>query len=198
MQPQNPNPDFNFILKNDQPAKRGLPTPNLPKWAKISLAVVAGLIILIIISSVLSGRKNSNNQVYANVLARNAETLRVTALVQQLRLRDPQTQALAATVTGTFTSDQIQMTNYLAKLHIKVSSVQLASVQDKSTDANLQTASQNNSLDSAYADYLKTAIAKYQTDLQDAYKAAGPNGKTILSSSYDSTKALLATAPLKG
>jgi DNA-binding response OmpR family regulator len=159
---------------------------------------VVGLIILIIISSLLSGRKSGSTQPIALALARNAETLRVTTLAQtQLRLQDPQTQALAATVNASLTSDKAQLLSYLAINHAKVGTSQLAIDTDRSTDANFQTASQNNSLDSAYVAYLKTALPKYQTDLINAYNAAGSNGKKLLSSSYDSTKALLATPPLK-
>lgn len=44
---------------------------------------------------------------------------------------------------------------------------------------------------------LKSALARYRTDLQNAYKVAGPNGKKLLSGSYDSTQALMGAAPLK-
>ena len=199
MQPQNPNPDFDFMLKDKQAPKKRLTLPslNLPKPAKIALAVVAAIFVLIIIFSLLSGRGSGSTQDILNVLARDQETLRVTALVQQLSLQDPQTQALAATVSGSLTSDKAQLTSYLAKNHATVSAAQLAADKDPSTDSSLQSASQNNGLDAAYVAYLKNSLAKYETDLQTAYKSAGPNGKILLSNAFDSAKNLLNSAPLK-
>jgi hypothetical protein len=131
-------------------------------------------------------------------MARGQEVLRVTQLTQQtLPLQDPSTQALAATVYASVSSDEAQLKSYLSKSHIKVGTAALAADTDKTTDSSLQSASQNNGLDSAYVSYLKTALAKYQTDLQTAYKAAGPNGKTILKTAFDSTATLLASPQLK-
>jgi len=199
MQPQNPNPDFDFMFKDKQSSKKSLlPSLNLPKPAKIGLAIVVGLIILTVISSLLSGRNKGSTQAFIDVLARGQETQRVTQLVQQqLQLQDPQTTALAATVSSCLASDTAQITSYLSKNHIKVNATQLAADKDPSTDANMQTASQNNNLDSAYVNYLKGALGKYETDLQTAYKSAGPNGKQLLQTAFGSTDTLLTTPPLK-
>jgi hypothetical protein len=198
MQPQSPNPNFDFIMKDNQPAKRGPGMPNLPKGAKIALAAVGGIIILIIISSLISGRNKGSSQGFVGVLARGTETLRVTGVAQQqLHLQDPQTQALAATVSAALGSDQKQISAYLAQNNVKVSKLQLAADTDKSTDASLQAASQNNGLDAAYVNYLKTALTKYQADLQSAYSKAGPNGKRILVTSSESVRTLLNSAPFK-
>jgi len=198
MQPQSPDPNFDFMLKDQQPAKKSLlPSLNLPKPAKIALAVVGVIIVLVVISSLLSGRKSGSTQGFINVLARGQETLRVTALVQQLNLQDPRTQALAATVSAALTSDKTQITSYLAKNKTKASTAQLAIDTDKSTDSSLQSASQNNGLDATYVNYLKTALGKYETDAQTAYKSAGPNGQKLLTDAFDSASTLLSAPPLK-
>jgi hypothetical protein len=197
MQPQSPDPKFDFMLKDNQPAKRGLALPNMPKPVKIILAAIIGVILLIIIYSLLSGRSSGATQPVINSMARGQETLRVTKLVQQLQPQDPTTQALAATVSAALSSDQAQLKSYLAANHTKPSAALLAADADKSADTQLQSASQNNSLDAAYAAYLKTNLAKYQTDLQTAYQSAGPKGKAILKVAFDSTTTLLSTPPLK-
>jgi hypothetical protein len=198
MQPQSPNPNFDFMLKDQPQPKRSL-MPNLSKPLKIGLAVAGGIILLIIISSLLSGRKSSASQPIIGALARGQEILRVTALIQQppLQLRDPQTQALSATVSSSLSSDRQQLISYLAKNHTKVSAVQLAADINKSTDASLQSASQNNNLDSAYVTYLKSNLGTYQTDVQTAYKSAGPNGKALLQKSFDSVNTILSSPQLK-
>jgi hypothetical protein len=200
MQPQNPNPDFDFMLKDNQGPKRRLPLPslNLPKPIKIGLVVMAAIVVLIIISSLLSGRSTGNNQPVINALARDQEILRVTSLVQtQLHLQDPQTQAAAATAASMLTSEKIELVSYLAQIHTNVSAAQLNADIDKTTDSSLQTASQNNGLDTAYVAYLKDNLAKYQTDLQTAYTSAGPNGKKLLNNAFNSNAALLNSSPLK-
>jgi hypothetical protein len=198
MQPQSPDPKIDFMLKNQAPAKRGFGLPALSKPIKIMLGAILAVILLVIISSALSGHKGGATKDITAALARGQETLRVTQLTQQqLKFQDPNTQALAATVNVTLSSDQQQLLAYLSKNHTKVSKVQLASDIDKTTDTNLQSASQNNSLDSAYVSYLKDSLSKYQADLQAAYNAAGPNGKAILKSAYDGTTTLLSNPPLK-
>jgi hypothetical protein len=198
MQPQSPNPNFDFMLKDQPKPKRSL-MPNLSKPLKIGLAVTGGIILLIIISSLLSGRNNGASQPIIGALARGQEILRVTALLQQppLQLRDPQTQALSATVSSSLSSDQQQLVSYLAKNHTKVNTVQLAADVNKSTDASLQSASQNNNLDSAYITYLKSNLGTYQTDIQTAYKSAGSNGKALLQKSFDSVNTILSSPQLK-
>jgi hypothetical protein len=198
MQPKSPNKDFDFMLKQDKPAKRGLLMPALPKPAKIGLSVLGAIIVVIIISSLLSGRKSGSTTAFEGALARAQETLRVTTFVQQkLSLKDPQTQALAATVNSALSSDKQQITSYLAQNHINVSAAQLAADTDKTTDTSLQSAAQNNSLDAAYVNYLKSALGKYATDLQNTYKLTGPNGKKILAGTFESTRTLLNSPPVK-
>jgi hypothetical protein len=198
MQPSSPDPKFDFMLKNNPQPKRGLPLPSFSKPVKIILAATIGVLLLVVISSILSGGKGGSTQPVVNAVARGQEILRVTGLTQQqIHLQDPTTQAVAATVSAALTSDQQQLSSYLASSHTKLSKLQLAADTDKTTDAQLQSASQNNNLDQAYVTYLQQALAKYQADLQTAYKAVGPKGKTILKSAYDSTSTLLSTAPLK-
>jgi hypothetical protein len=112
-------------------------------------------------------------------------------------LQDPTTQALAATVEATLSSDQDQLNAYLATNKVKVNKLQLAADTDKTVDAQLQTAQQNNSLDDAYKTYLRADLAKYLSDLQAAYKNVGPKGQVILKNSFDSAKIILNSPPIK-
>jgi hypothetical protein len=198
MQPKSPSPDFDFMLKDNKPAKRGLPIPNLPKPILVGLAAVIVIILIIVASSAISGRHKGSAQPFIGVLARGQETLRVTKLVKdQLGLQDPQAQALAATVNISLSSDQQQLKSYLLKNKMNFSAVELAGDIDKTADTSLQTASQNNGLDAAYVAYLKNALGRYQSDLQAAQNGAGPNGKKILGDSIESTRTLLNSAPVK-
>jgi len=198
MQPQSPNPQFDFMLKNNQPAKRGLTMPSWPRPVKITGVVVIAILLLIIVSSALSGHKNGATKDLVSAVARSQEILRVTQLTQtQLQLQDPGTQALAATVYASLSSDQQQIISYLAKSKTKISKSELAADTDKTSDSSLQAALQNNQLDSAYKSYIKSALAQYQQDLNTAYKPLGPVGKNIVKTAYGSAGTILNTAPLK-
>jgi len=196
MQPTSPDPKFDFMLKNNQQTKRRLPLPTLPRPAKIILTVVAVIFLLILASSLLSGRGGGGTKDIISAMARGQETLRVTQIIQP-QLQDPSAQALAATASSSLASDQQQLKAYLATNHTKIGTAQLAADTDKTTDASLQTALQNNNLDTAYVAYLKTSLNEYQTSLQTAYSSAGTKGKVILKAAFDSTGTLLASPQLK-
>lgn len=196
MQPQkpaSPNPQYDFIMSDKQASQKGLKLPSLglPKPVKIGLAVLIGLIILIVAYSLLTSGKSSNSQLYASALARAQEIARVSTSVGTLA-QDSQTQNLAATTQNALSSEQAQITSYLAEQKIKVSTSSLAADDNTATDTQMQNAATNGNLPGVYASYLKTQLAEYQNDLQSVYKTAGPNGKTILNSAYNSTVVLLA------
>lgn len=196
MQPQSPNHDFDFMLK-EQPKARRLPLPGLSRPVQIAAGVVLAIIIIIIGSSLLSGRGKIDTKSYVDILARGQETLRVTSYVQTLQLQDPQVEAAAATVSGALASDKQQILDYLQKNHVKVDPKALAADADKTTDTSMQTASQNNNLDSVYKSYLRTSLSAYENDIRAAYPKAGSNGKAVLNAASISTTTLLTSPPLK-
>lgn len=197
MQPQSPDPSFDFMLKNQPQAKRTLGLPALSRPVKLVLAAVGAIIVIVVLGSVLGGRGGGAVAAVDGVLARGGEIQRVTAEVQQLNLQDPTNQALAATVAAALSSDQAQLKQYLKANHETISRAQLAADLDKTTDAQMQSASQNNNLDQAYVVYLQQGLAKYRSDIQAAYQAAGPKGKAILKDSFEGVNTLLTTPPLK-
>lgn len=194
MQPQSPNPQYDFIMKDGQRAKKGfgLPKLNLPRPVLISLAGIVGLFILIIGYSLLSSGKTSSSQGYVAAMARAQEIARVSTSVATLA-QDSPTQNLAATAQNTLSSEQAQLTTYLKGQKIKVSTVALAADKSSATDTQMQTASTNGNLASVYAAYLKTQLGLYQKEIQIAYKTAGPSGKAILNAAYASVKVILAS-----
>jgi hypothetical protein len=198
MQPQSPNPDFDFMLKDQQPARRGLSMPGLPRPALYGIAGVVIIILLIVVFSIFSGSKGGSTQSIIGALARGQETLRITDLVQtQLQLQDPQTKALAATVSASLNSDQSRFKSYLLSNKVKPNPKQLAADLDATTDASMRSASQSNNLDQAYKAYLQSALSKYETELKTAYQKAGPKGKELLNEASISASALLTSPQLK-
>lgn len=197
MQPTSPNGQFDFMLKNQPQTKKGI-LPGISKPIKIIVGAIIGLLLLVIVISLFTGGSSVASQPIVSSMARGQEILRVTALTDsQLPLQDPSAKALAATVTATLTSDQSSFSKYLAKNGVKITKLELAADTDKTTEAQLQSAMQNNNLDSAYENYVKENLSKYALSLQTAYKSAGPNGKKILKSAFDSTTIILNSPPLK-
>ena len=172
-----------------------LPKVNLPKPVKIAIGVIVALIIVIVLSSILFGNKTGSYQPYLSTLARAQEITRVSALAQD-DSQDQTVQNLAATVQTTLSSQQAQITAYLKSNKASFGAKQLAADSDKSADAALQTATQNNNLQSVYQAYLKQNLALYKADISAAYAKAGPQGKTVLDNAYASVQTLLASPPL--
>jgi hypothetical protein len=198
MQPQTPSQQFDFITKDGPAAsKKGfkLPSTGLPKILTRSILIVFILAILIVVYSIIAGSSGSRDEDYIGALARGQEIIRVSTNVGQLS-QNPSTQNLAATIQASLTSQQSQITTYLTGQKVKVSTAQLNADQNSSTDSQMQTASTNGNLDDTYYAYLKTQLGVYQNDLQTAYKSAGPHGKVILTSAYNSVQVILQSSQL--
>lgn len=201
MQPQeippNPNPNMDFIMNSGPAPKKGfsLPKANLPRPVKLAIGGVVVLFIIIVLSSVLFANKSGNYQPYLSALARAQEISRVSALAQD-DSQDQAVQNLAATVQTSLSSQQAQITAYLKTNKASFSPKQLAADTDKTSDNQMQTAAQNNNLAGVYQAYLKQNLALYKADLSAAYTKAGPKGKAILNSAYDSVQTLLSSPPL--
>lgn len=186
-QPNAPNPNYDFILSGNQPAKPrfGLGLPKLPKPLSTAVVVVLVLFLLIIIYVVAFGSKSTSNAPLVSVMTRAQEIDRVSALVTQAA-QDDDTKSLAATVSSTLTSEQAQLTHYTGKLSANT----LAADQNKTTDTQIQNTPPNN-LNQYYKSYLKTSLALYETSLSTAYKSAKASAKPILTSAFASTDTIV-------
>ena len=160
------------------------------------MAVVGGLFVLVILYSLFLGGKATNSDQLTAVAARAEEIARVSALVQS-GSHSADTQGLAATTGAVMASQEQQVQAYLATNKTKVDKNKLAARLDKSTDAALATALQNNNYDQTYFDYLKANLTSYQNDLTTAYKGAGKKAQAILDMAYASVQALRSAPQLK-
>lgn len=196
MQPQSPSSDksYNFIFNETQKTKRSL-VPNMSGPVLI-LVIAVGLIVLLILISVLFlGKGKTSSTDLVEILGRAQEINRVNTLEQQ-QLKDPNTQGLLATTQVVLTSQQTELNGYAKAHKIKVDAKKLATYQNSQTDAQLQTAAQNNNLDSAYSTYLKQALQSYSGSLAKAYQDSKDNSfKATINSAYISTQTLLGNPP---
>ncbi len=193
----NKNP-YEFILKEEQThagSKFGLPKMSMPVMI---VAVVLILMVLVIIYGVAFGKKNNQKQTgMLDILGQAQEISRVST-AQENSLHDPNVIDVEATAKSTLTSDQAQIKGYLTSQKVKVDEKKLATYENPQTDSQLKAAAQNNNLDKAYTNYLKSALAAYSNSVKSTYSAvSSQQEKVILSNSYDSAQVLLSSPVFK-
>lgn len=198
--PQEPlspsNPDYNFIFNGEQkPKKRfniSLPgVSSLPRPVVFGLIAAIALIVIIPIASAIFS-KTPNSEQLVRAAAKAQEIIRISGMVGQ-QTRDSNTQSLAITTSSSLLSDQVQLKTYLSSHKTKVNSKSLAVYLNKNTDAELQTATQTNSLETAYAAYLKKQLTDYRNYLQQVYPDSPSKAKLILKEAFTSSSVLLST-----
>lgn len=196
MQPQSPNPNLDFIMKDQPKPKKsfGLPSLGLPRPVVIGLTAIIGLIIIVLIYGLVFGGKGAGSASLTSLAARAQEMSR-TANLAVTDSHDPNLQALATTVKTTMVSQENQFSAYLSANGQKVDPKVLAASQNSSTDQLFQTASQNGNLTSTYANYLVSNLNSYKIELTDqATKTSSSTLKNILVGSIDSVQVLIDNA----
>jgi len=183
-----PNPQYDFILRDPQKPRRSI---KLPKPVFMLVGLVAAVFILIIVSSLVKSNKASKIQPMIEVVGRAQEIARVSGNIQS-QSNDPYTQYLAATTQITFSSEQYQLSKYLASHGTKITTAELLVYKDSKTDTLLQTAQQYNNLEPTYDAYLKTSLIAYQNSLKAASAGAPAARLAILNDDFASTQVLLA------
>lgn len=180
---------FDFMLKDRPKPKRslGLPSGIAGKILVIGVAIV----VIILAASLIFGGKKSNTTQVLDLMAQQQEMIRVSKL-EDRQFTDANVLNLSATTQETLQSQQAQLKLYLSKIKAKYKLKQLAARTNQSTDAQLQTAYQNNNLEKAYVLYLKNALATYQSSIQELYKTTPSKTlKLSLNEAYSSVAVLL-------
>jgi hypothetical protein len=197
MQPeQAPPPDYNFILQ-DKPKPKTSLMPNMPRVVLYGIGAVIAVLLLILIFGLVFGQKNTGTANILEAIGRSQEISRVTE-AQSPKLKDPTTLSLASTTQASLTSEQSELTGWLAKHKVKADPKKLAIYKNSATDDQLQQAAQNNNLDSAYLAYLNKSLTEYANALSNAYRAtSSPSAKIILKESFDSAQTLLSAPVFK-
>lgn len=168
----------------------------MPKPAKIVLAAVGILFVLVIFYAIFFGGKTTNTDQLTSVMARAREIGRVSVLVQQ-QAKDTSTKDLATTAEAVLSSQEQELKSYFSDRKVKVNPKKLAVRLDKNTDTSLEKALQNNNYDQTYFSYLKTNLVSYQGELDTTLKGSSESLQSILSGQYQSIKTLLTAPQLK-
>jgi hypothetical protein len=194
MQPQNPNPNYDFILK-DKPQPKTSMLPNNP-LVKVAGVIVAILLIVLVIGIVSSSKSGSSTGML-DTLGQAQEISRVTT-AQAPNLKDPAIRATAATTQASVSSEAAQINKYLAAHRVKVDKKKLATYQSSDTDSKMSSALQASNLDTTYLTYLQTALNDYSQSIKTSFAATkNTEAKSILQNAFASTQTLLSAPPLK-
>jgi hypothetical protein len=193
-----PSSEYDFILKDKTPTKKGISLPSGGlKLAFMILGAVLVIFVLIVIFATVLKPGASGGQELVNISARAQEIIRVSKITESLA-QNSDTQGLIATTEAALMSDQAQLASYFSQHRIKANDKTLSIYLDKNADSQMQTAAQNNSLDSTYSAYLKKNLTAYEAALEAAFPHVSVSAKDILSASFNSTQALLAAPQVKG
>ena len=192
--PQQPNPNYDFILKD--PAKNktgpGLPSFSLPSGRFGPLIVSLVILAVVLFALVLFGGSKPKSQSLVDAAARAQEIARVsTVAAQTAGPNEADTKNLAATVATSLSSQQLRLLTYLKASHIKVSTKQEAIYKNSATDSQLIQAEQAGNLLVVYKVYLKNSFATYQSALSQAYSSASTAARLILNDAYLSNQVIL-------
>jgi len=196
MPPAQSGSQFDFILKDPQKSKK---TFGIPSGVSKPVLILGGSIVVLVLAlalGIILGHKGPNNSAQIlNLMAQDQEIIRVTN-ANQNNFKDPNNLALSATTVASLTSQQTEFGKYLAKIGTKYKPEQLNALQNKQTDATLQTSVTNNNFDQAFDKFLQTSLEQYQASILSTAKNSTQNFNAILGGAYNSNKTLLSSPQL--
>lgn len=187
-----PAGQFDFIMQDPQQPKRSL-VPGDKRQIMILLALGIGVIALLaVVGSLIFGGKKSASVDIISAISQEQELARVSDLAS-IKATDPNTRAMAATISAVFNSDSTTLKNYLKKNGTKLTTKQLLSPDKKTNDAALTTAALDNHFDDVYLSLVATKLKPYQTSLTTAFNVSKNSGKVLLKTAYTNTEVLSAS-----
>ncbi len=157
-----PNP-YEFILN---PANQPKQPIKLSSKQRILTIAGGGIVLLIIIIAFYSAVLNKKPNVTAEVSLEQQQYQLISISTQARSQANQQvTKNLAATVTAGLTTNQQQLTSYLSKKGIKISSKQLGAGLSASVTKQLQSAKNASDYDIEYVQITQNLLTKYTQGL---------------------------------
>lgn len=192
--PQQAHDPYGFIMDTQhQPKKKLVPNDGSFKSRILMLVGFAAVLIIaiVLISTLLSGSKESNTQLLTALAAEQTEIIRVADLGIK-GSTNPDTLAYVQTTKSSLTAEQVRLLGYLASKNVKVTPIILSSKLNKATDKALISATASNEYDTVLITTIKESLNSYSKHLAESYKiASNPESKLLLADSFKSTANLL-------
>ncbi|HTE21445.1 MAG TPA: hypothetical protein VK674_00200 [Candidatus Limnocylindria bacterium] len=193
---------YGFIMNpgTGQPRKSLLPGRgflNLPRKQLILLVVGAAIVLAILVTIVLSllGGGPTNEDQLVGVVQRQHELIRVSDIALK-EARGTQARNLAMTTKLSLHSDEVSLVAALKRQDVKIGSKQLGAGKDQETDNKLTQAIQNNRFDEVYLEFIQSALADYQRNLNTVYKTTTSTSlKETLKVQYQNASLIIGAEP---
>ncbi len=186
---------YEFIINPNTPSpKRGsLADPFIRRILLVVGGGIALLVVLVIGASLLKPADVITPQLIT-INAEQKELVRV-ATASTGTPTDLATKNLAANITTSVGTSQVQTLGYITTHGTKPTSKILITARNATTDQTLATALTTNTYDSALREALTTQLTTYNASLVKAYRSSpGPKLKVILVNSYNTCQLLLKQA----
>ncbi len=163
---------------------------------KLLALVGGGALVIVILGVVLTSllAKGGTAPLLTTIVQEQQELVRIAAQAEKQSTSES-VRGLAYNVDLSVSTSKSQLTDYLAKRGTKLNEKQLALKHDTATDQLLTNAKATSTYDSALQKVLASQLQTYLADIKKAYtQSSSKTLKTLLNSSFDSGKTLLAQA----
>ena len=200
MPPENPSPDYNFIMSGGRPVKKSALGGLLPRGTStlqrvLIFIIIAGVLITIaaLVFSFIFGGKTSNTDKLVGIAAQQTELARVAAIGEKEAV-GVDAKNLASTVSLSLISGQQQLLEVIKAQGHKIKPQELSAAKDEKTDQQLTAAGQSNRFDETFTEVMQAGLSNYQKDLNEAYNASSSKTeKQALENLYNQVKLLTKT-----
>lgn len=193
-QPAPPAGQYDFIFNPQQPKKTGGFGFGGSLKNRLSIIVVAGILLLLgfsLVSNLLSSGQKTTIRNLKTIVAQQQEIIRI-AEAGAKDAKSTDARGFALTVKLSVTTDQQKMQTQLGAYKAKMTPQELAAKKSSDTDKTLADATTNNRYDEVLRETLASALGDYQRHIRTAYDGAvGTKTKATLESSFANTELLL-------
>jgi hypothetical protein len=151
--------------------------------------LVAFLMLILILRAIVGG--GGNAAVLITVVQDQQELIHLAGNASTEQSLSGKNKNLAATVQLAVGSSQSQLITYLAEGGKRLDEKQLNLKVDAATDQRLTDSASAGTYNQTFEEIMRATLNEYGQDLQKAYEDnKGPNGRAILSDSYEQAKLL--------
>ena len=172
--------------------------PALPSVASelhgiiVQKAVAGGVLVLLIVLIVIKGVLGGGSSLtpFVSIIQQQQELIHLSTNASRQQDLSVTNQNFAATAQLSLGSAQSALITYLKSNKTKVGTKQLNLKISTSTDAQLTTAEAAGTYNQTFQEVMKSQLTSYASNLKQAYKTAGKQGRALLSSDYNQAQLL--------
>lgn len=209
MPQQTPSPEQNpygFIMDDKSAPKpkglAGLMNPGSGSKKTKIIMLISGVFLLLIVGwmliSLLTGGSKVQNEKLISIAQDQTEMIRLSNLANNSQsIRETSTRNLAVNTLVVMETNRKQIVSLLAQNKKKIKEKQLSETKDAKSDAQLDTAVNNNTFDQTFNTILQKLLSSHRQKLKEAFDASNDKTeKEVLSAQFKSVGILLEQSDL--